>query len=196
MNSMRTAVRMVPALLLVGLVLSVRAEDAQTWSPSVNGLQARLMLVQKGEKFGTRWLIPYLELRNVRELMNQMEVNCGNRNLKIELVDAEGNTIEDRALAMRMGDRSGPVPDLGIVILPHDSSMRISLECVNWGITKAAAMVSADSGAWTITDAGKGKVYLRATLTGDENKSGTWKSWYGTMQTPLIPVDWKDEGKN
>lgn len=157
------------------------------WSEAVNGLQARLDLVEREKKYGARWLVPHLELRNVRDLGNQMEVNCDNRHLKVELVDANGSPL-------RTGNslpRSGPTNELNVIALPWDSSIRLNLECRNWGIAQdAAAMVATDSGAWVIQENEKGKVYLRATLTGEKIEP-IWKRWSGKIQTPLLKVDWK-----
>jgi len=163
--------------------------DADSWSSPTNGLQARITLVQGSNVFGTRWLVPHLELRNTRDVANQMEVRCDGHHLKIELVDIEGKSINQG----RSQDRSGPVRELNTVILPWDSSIRINLECRNWGVPKdAAAMVSTDSGAWVIEESQKGNVYLRATLTSEKPASPPyWKAWYGKLQTPLLRVDWR-----
>jgi hypothetical protein len=167
----------------------VRAKDTTVgrWSRATSGLQARLTLVEKGTLHGVRWLVPYLELRNVRDLGNQMEVDCGGHHLKVELVSADGKPIRDgQSMA-----RSGPAPELNMVILPWDSSIRISLENRNWGIPRgAAAMVSTDSGAWVITEKEKGRVFLRATLTGESTRPA-YKRWSGRIQTPLLKVDWR-----
>jgi len=157
------------------------------WSQATSGLQVRLELVEKPKLHGARWLVPYFQLRNVRDLGNPMEVPCDNRHLKVELVDKEGKVVRD-GWSLK---RSGPTPDPGTMILPRDSSMRFSLECRNWGIPKnTAAMVSTDSGAWVIAEKEKGKVFLRATLIGEETEP-RWKGWHGEIQTPLVPVDWK-----
>ncbi len=157
------------------------------WSQATNGLQARLRLVEKDKLYGTRWLVPYLELRNVRDLGHPMEVNCDNPHLKVELVSADGEQL----LRRRSLNRSGPVRELSTVILPWDSAVRISLECRNWGIPKdAAAMVSADSGAWVIQEHERGKVFLRATLVGERTEP-SYRTWDGRIQTPLLKVDWK-----
>lgn len=180
--------------LFVTLIMATRASADATnefdaWSINTNGLQARLILIEQPKLYGTRWLVPFLELRNVRDLTSQMEVHCDRRHLRIELVDADGKVTRDG----RFLNRSGAVTELNTIILPSDSSIRISLECKNWGIQRdAAAMVCTDSGAWVIQESEKGKVYLRATLT--EEKSPTppyWKVWYGTIQTPLLKIDWK-----
>jgi hypothetical protein len=163
--------------------------EVDTWSVPTNGLQARLTLVERSKENGTRWLVPYLELRNVRNLVNQMEVQCDSHHLKIELVDADGKVIRDGWLQ----NRSGPRAELSTINLPLDSSIRISLECRNWGVPRdAAAMVATDSGAWVIQQSEKGKVFLRATLTGDKPAVPPYcMTWYGTIQTPLLNIDWK-----
>lgn len=162
-------------------------DDAGEWSREVNGLQLRLKLVEKGKLYGTRWLVPYLELRNVRDLINPLQVNLDRRRLKVELVNADG-------VPVRGGwslPRSGPTPQPGTVSLPWDSSMSLSLECKNWGIPKdAPAMVSTDSGAWVLREDENGKVFLRATLT-SEKSNHDWKTWSGELQTPPVKVVWK-----
>jgi hypothetical protein len=162
-------------------------DDAGEWSREVNGLQLRLKLVEKGKLYGTRWLVPYLELRNVRDLANPMLVNLDYRHLKVELVSADGVPVRGGYSMVR----SGPTPEPGTVSLPWDSSMRLSLECRTWGISRdAPAMVATNSGAWVIREDENGKVFLRATLTGEKN-TPDWKTWSGELQTPPVKVAWK-----
>jgi hypothetical protein len=63
------------AVLLAGLANNLPAAmgDVDGWSQEANGLQARLTLVEKDKLHGARWLVPYLELRNVRDLANRLE---------------------------------------------------------------------------------------------------------------------------
>jgi hypothetical protein len=175
------------ALLSAGSRAASSSAERGEWSQEVNGLRARLKLVDKGKLHGTRWLVPYLELRNVRDLINQLEVNIDFRHLKVELVGADGAPVR-RGYSL---PRSGPTTELGTIILPHDSSMRVSLECLNWGIPRdAPAMVATDSGAWVIREDENGKVFLRATLT-VEKSNPEWKAWGGNLQTPPLKVVWK-----
>lgn len=162
-------------------------DEAGEWSREVNGLQLRLKLVEKGKLYGTRWLVPYLELRNVRDLANPMQVNLDYRHLKVELIGADGVPVRGGHSEVR----SGPTPEPGTVSLPWDSFMRLSLECKNWGITRdAPAMVSTNSGAWVMREDENGKVFLRATLTAEKGNP-EWKTWSGTLQTPPVKVVWK-----
>lgn len=162
-------------------------DDAGAWSKEVNGLRLRLKLVEKGKLYGTRWLVPYLELRNVRDLIDPMQVNLDRPHLKVELVNADGVPVRDGWTL----PRSGFTPEPGTVSLPLDSFMRLSLECRNWGIPKdAPAMVSTDSGAWVLRDEESGKLFLRATLTGEKTNPDR-KTWSGELQTPPVKVVWK-----
>ena len=161
--------------------------ETDSWSAPTNGLQARITLVEKPKEFGTRWIVPYLELRNVRDLNNPLEVCCDRQHIQFELVDATGNAVTNRSVM----DRSGPVPDIGNISLPFDSSIRISMECRNWGVPKVAAMISTDSGAWVIEEAERGQVFLRARIVGDRVDGDHYRIWHGKIETPLVRVDWK-----
>ncbi len=156
-------------------------KEADAWSTPTNGLQARIVLVEKPKLSGVRWIVPYLELRNVRDLVHPMEVRCDSRHVQFELVDSKGKPVTDQRY--RSLERSGPVPDLGSVILPFDSSIRISMECRNWGSSKEAAMISTDSGAWVLQEQDKGQLFLRMKIAGKRSraiatKSGTARSRY------------------
>lgn len=164
-----------------------KQDEAGGWCREVNGLELRLKLVEKDKLYGTRWLVPYLELRNVRDLAAPMRVNLGRKHLKVELVGADGSPVRDGWTL----PRSGPTPEPDTVSLPWDSLMRLSLECRNWGVSKdAPAMVSTDGGAWVIRDEENGKVFLRATLTGEKTNPER-NAWGGTLQTPPVKVFWK-----
>lgn len=177
----------VSLLLALGCSAASATNEIDAWSAPSNGLQARIALTEKGKEFGTRWIVPYLELRNVRDLAHPLEVRCHRRHIQFELVDAAGNAVTNRG-AM---SRTGPVPDLGSITLPMDSSIRISMECRNWGVPKAAAMISTDSGAWVIQEADRGQVFLRAKIVGDKVAGDRYKIWHGQIETPLVKVDWK-----
>ncbi|MCA9140156.1 MAG: serine/threonine protein kinase [Planctomycetales bacterium] len=158
------------------------------WSEVVNGLQARMILVDKGI-IGkqTRWLVPYLELRNVRDSADPMEVNCDTKSLKIDLVDQAGILVKDGWTL----PRSGPHLPLSTIMLRQDSTNRISLECRNWGIS-GAAMVATDGGAWAVSEAENGELYLAARLTVETNKKQA-KAWHGELSLPLVRVGWSDK---
>jgi hypothetical protein len=154
----------------------------------VNGLQARLTIVERPAVNGTRWLVPYLELRNVRNLSTPMDVNLDGPQLRIELVDDKGQPMTGRR---REPPRTGPNVALGSVRLPRDSSMRISLETFGYGMGGGAAIVGTRNEGWIVEAHEKGRVFLRATLTAAPPAAHPhWASWSGTLHTPAVKVDW------
>src|SRR5262245_15481671 len=164
-------------------------DDAGGWSRTTRDIQARVTLVEKPKVNGTRSLVPYLELRNVGGSAYPIKVRCGPGHVKFELVDADGKAVRGGDSLARDGHHAEP----GTVSLPLDSSIRVSMYCRNWGVPKdAAAMVSTDSGAWVLKPEEKGKVFLRATLKGEKVESDPDRTWYGTIETPLVKVDWKE----
>jgi hypothetical protein len=174
------------SLLLVASTSSSGSKD-NDWSPAINGLQARLTLGE-GEKYrATRRFFPYLELKNVRDLVEQMEVNCDRYHLTVELVNKDGEPIQ-----REMPPSSGFSAELKTVVLPMLSSMNIRLEGQSWmAPPKGAPVVTTTSGAWLLNDADNGNVFLRATLSDEPTKPYPWKRWYGKIQTPLLKVTWK-----
>src|SRR5437762_3513649 len=94
---MKSLLLTITCLLLImigtGIALSISTDDG--WSSTVNGIQSRLTLVQKKEHNGTRWLVPYLELRNVREPVNQIEINCDRNHLTMVSTDSGAWVLED-----------------------------------------------------------------------------------------------------
>ncbi len=175
------------AAVIPGAVAAASPDDVDSWSSPTHGLQARITLVEKPKINGTRLFVPYLELRNVGDAANPMKVRCGDGHVQFELVVADCKVARN-GWSLR---RSGPHPDT--VALPLDSSMRIGMYCGNWGVPKdAAAMISTDSGAWVFQAQEKGKVFLRATIKGEKVESHPDRTWHGSIQTPLVEVDWTE----
>ena len=164
-------------------------EDAASWSKPTRGLQARITLVEKPKFNGTRSIAPYLEFRNVGSSAHPLKVRCGSGHVKFELVDADGKVV-------RHGNTlpyDGPKADPGEIALPFDSSMRIGMYCGGWGVPEnAAAMILTESGAWILQPKEKGKVFLRATIKGAKVDSDPDRTWYGTIVTPPVKIDWKE----
>ena len=174
------------SLVLFASPVSSGSKD-DDWSPAVNGLQARLTLAE-GERYrATRRFFPYLELKNVRDEVAQMEVNCDGHHLTVELVNKDGEPLQ-----REMPPSSGFSAEIKTIVLPLRSSIKISLEQGSWmSPPKAAAVLNTSSGAWVLDDADNGNVFLRATLSDEPNKPYPWRRWYGKIQTPLLKVAWK-----
>jgi hypothetical protein len=185
------ALFLVMSMALLGLtsVPVDAAGDADTWSKPVDGLQARIVLVERSRINGTRTLAPYLELRNASDSAEPLRVRSGAGHVRFELVGENGKPVRGGwALP-----RSGPHPDPGTIVLPFDSAIRIGMYCSNWGVPRdAQAMIATDSGAWVILPQEKGKVFLRAFVKGDAVEADPHRTWHGTIETPPVKIDWQE----
>jgi hypothetical protein len=178
------------AVLIPAAVRAAPLDGADGWSKPERGLQARVTLVEKPSINGTRSLVPYLELRSVCDSACPLKVRCGGAHVRFELVDSNGKVVREGSSL----PRSGPHPDPGTIVLPHDSSMRIGMYCSNWGVPKdAAAMVSTNSGAWVLEQKENGMVFLRATIKGAKVEADPDLTWHGMIQVPLVKIDWTDD---
>ena len=177
--------RFLSLLTLLLMAVDLAADETGQWSKESEGVQARIILAEKPPINGTRWLVPYLELRNVSSTANPLKIPCDGKHVKFELVDGEGTVVRNGWLL----PRSGPHADPGTIVLPYDSSIKISMTCRNWGIPKAAAMVATDSGAWVLEAKEKGSVYLRVTVTGEKGNLND-RIWEGKVSAS-VKVDWR-----
>ena len=159
------------------------------WSKPVNGLQTRVVLVEKPPENGTRMLHPYLELRNLDNTAYPLKVRLGGAmHVKFELIDVDGKIIDDGLGSAR----SGPYPDPGTVFLPLDSTLRVGMYCSNWGIPRdAAAMIATDSGAWVLKPEQEGKVFLRVKVSGKKQNEDD-RIWFGNLEAKT-KVTWPGE---
>lgn len=189
-QALTAGVVVVSAVVAPGAAPAAAPDDGETWSKPTGGLEARVTLVEKPKSNGTRSLVPYLELRNVGDSAYPLKVYCDTGHVKFELVGADGKVVRDGWSL----SRSGPHADPGTVALPVDSSIRIGMYCSNWGVPRdAAAMISTDSGAWVLQLKEKGRVFLRATITGaTKGAIQPEHMWYGTIVTPALKVDWSE----
>lgn len=162
-------------------------ETSEDWSKAVNGLQARVVLVEKPRFNGTRMLYPYLELRNVENMAEPLKVRLDRAHVKFALVDAEGKLTGSGQLL----PRSGPHSDPGTISLPLDSTLRVGMHCTNWGIPRdAAAMIATDSGVWVLKPEQKRKVFLQATVSG--KKETDQRLWAGELKAK-VRVTWSGD---
>ncbi len=159
------------------------------WSKPVNGLQARVVLVEKARSNGTRMLHPYLDLRNAGDMAYPLKVRLGGAaHVKFKLVDADGKVVDDG----QRGARDGPYPDPGTISLPRDSSLRVGMFCTNWGVPQdAAAMIATDSGAWVLKPEQEGRVFLRVKVTG-KKQDEDGRIWFGNLEAKTR-VTWPGE---
>lgn len=167
------------------VVIAVKEADpegANSWSTPVNGLQARLSFVRKDAVNGTPIIATYLELKNVSDVGNVMEVPLDPEKIHFTLTDAAGKEVEPSN-----GPFDGISVDLGVLRLPHDSSLRFNISSCGAGIPKdqAGMLDLGVSQNWVFKSGDKGTYYLQGRFTVEKRKYG---SWSGTVVLPKVKI--------
>ncbi len=163
---------------------AVGAEGSWSSSPSGGGIQARIVINQRDEKYG-RVLVPYLELKTY--VARWIDLSSW-ESINLEVVDEDGKSLSlPRAIAV-----SGPVRmGLGDIYLPADSTISMSLDPGSLGFAKGPAFL-AYWGGGTLNEKQNGKIFLRGSLTGKGKKLSSGEaSWSGKVQFVPLRVTWK-----
>ena len=149
------------------------------WSQPVNGLQARLAI--------ENWRDPivgvYLELRNVKDLLNTMTVPIDAERIDLELQDDNGNKVPIAGLP-----RSGPVVELKDFQLPFESSLRVNLSVTTVGIPDVNAMIALRSHSWLLKDGHPATYRLQAAFRAEKPERFSHALWHGELLVPPVKV--------
>jgi beta-lactamase regulating signal transducer with metallopeptidase domain len=161
--------------------LHIGAEDAVSdnpWSRPVGGLQARLTFEHRNETNGTTIIATYLELRNVAGSATPLEVPLDPRRIEFTVTDAAG-----KEEAQALGILFSAMPEPGMLRLPHDSQLRLS-------VAGSLARMSKDQGSllslsseavWAFNRGDVGAYYLRAKIAIPKTDEHLWN---GTIEIP------------
>jgi hypothetical protein len=158
------------------------AEDS--WSKPVSGLQARLSFDHKETVNGTPVIITYLELRNVSDTATTMEIPFSKDQLRFIVTDRAGKTVSPA---------DGPFDEIsaeiGVLRLPHDSSMRLNIASRGAGIAKdqAAHLDLGPMTHWYFKRGEQKTYYLQAKFVVEEHKT-KGAHWHGTIDIPKTKI--------
>lgn len=191
MNRTKVTRRFFASLLIIAAWLTTlfavpqptAANDDPTWSSPVDGLQAHLSFAKKEKLNGTPLITTYLELRNVTEVVSAIELPINLDTTQFEVLDEQNKMLPQ---APRHYDEV-TAADLGSLRMPHDSYLRFNISHRGAGIPRNQAALL-DLGAaylWTFSPGDKHTYYLRARLTVEPSRSGTWS---GTIEIPKVKV--------
>ena len=173
------------------VVIAVKAADAEeagSWSPPINGLQARLSVARKEPFNGTPMLAVYLELRNVSDRAAVMEVPLDTDKVRFTVTDSA-----DKPIPPTSGPYDELTAPLGLLRLPHDGQLRFNVSHHGAGVPKdqAAMLDLGVTSQWEFKRADEQTYYLQARLTVQD---GNDQRWSGTLELPKVrlPVAHED----
>ncbi len=157
--------------------------DKDAWSKPVNGIQARLSLVQKEIVNGTPILVTYLELQNVSDSAYVIEVPWDRVALTWSVTDDAGKAVSPA---------DGPWDEIrlestGLLRIPHDSTLKMNVAHRGAGIPKdqAAHLDLGPLTHWYFKSDDKRTLYLQGKLTVAKKED---KLWFGSLEMPRIKI--------
>jgi hypothetical protein len=158
------------------------ANDDNSWSSLVNGLQARLSFERGKSLNGTPLISTYLELRNVADIGNVMELPLNLDRIQFEIVDER-----DRILPQGPNVYDEVTVEVGMLRMPHDSYLRFNISHHGAGIPKnqAALLDLGVSHVWTFSRDDGHSYYLRGKFSVEPDKERTWS---GTIEIPKVKI--------
>ncbi len=171
--------------MLFSLLLAFAAPapaETPAWSEPVNGLQARLSFARKPAVNGTPIIATYLELKNVSDVGNVMEIPIDPEKTHFTVTDSAGKDVEPSN-----GPFDGISVEVGVLRLPHDSSLRFNISSNGAGIPKDQAGML-DLGAardWVFKSGDQGTYCLEGRFTVEKGKD---RSWAGTVELPKVKI--------
>lgn len=155
---------MTSALVAASLVLcSVAAAAPATWSPSVDGVRARLVVTPATDAQRRPQLAIALELENTSDVANPLPISWGAYGdmVRFELEDEQGRVLPRLALP---GNELSPAPVT--LQLPVASTLHVQLtgNAIEYVPNGKALLRPLVFPGWDLP-AKPGKLYLRATFT-------------------------------
>lgn len=164
------------------------------WSQPVNGIKARLSF-EKGDLFvGTRITRVFLELRNVTDNANPLYFSFSPVFMTTRLFDAAGKPVpvSGTSCSIMM------LPPYN-VCLPHNSSVKLDVTLVGWGVPpNQRAIVGSCGGPWVIGKNDPADYWLGGTFKSempekDKLPDSLFDVWQGTIEIPKARVDVLDD---
>jgi hypothetical protein len=157
-------------------------QPPDSWSKPVNGLQARLDFAHKETVNGTPIIITYLELQSVSSSGSVMEIPWNQRNLQFTVTDAAGKEV-----APADGPFDEITAEIGMLRLPHDSTLRLNIASRGAGIAKdqAAHLDLGPLTHWYFKRGDEKTYYLQAKLTIEQTKAS---QLHGSIDIPKAKI--------
>ncbi len=173
------------AVLLLSVSVAMAAGMEPEWSPAVNGLRARLIVLPP-EKADAPFCRVLIELENVDDVAGQMKIRFSPGKLALRVTDETGKN-----LPVANGPYDGMTPLWEATLLPYRGIIKFQISFPGLGHNPVKDIVIVDvgsSGVWIIPQ--DGSVYqLSGSFTvhrepGDHPR----RDWSGTLELPKVNI--------
>ncbi|MFA7159426.1 MAG: hypothetical protein WC299_09000 [Kiritimatiellia bacterium] len=170
-------------LLVASLALAV--DDDTGWSPAVNGLRARLIIMPPTGT-NTPFCSVLIEMQNVRDVAGQMTIRFTPERLDLRVTDKAG---KDLPVANEPYD--GMTPDWQPIHLPFAGTIRFQVSFPGLGYNPNKDIVIVDVGpskAWIIPQDGTTYRLSGKLAVGKQTGVHLYKDWSGTIELPKVEI--------
>lgn len=165
--------------------LKLTSADNAGWSKTVNGLRARLLVLDPLER-NPRFCRVFIEFENVADVMGQKHIRFATRKLKLRVTDQTG---KDLAIATNPYD--GFSPDWEAIALPYAGVVKFQISFPGLGYNPATDKVIVDVGAgaaWVIPQ-DDSIYFLSGTLSiAPEERDHPPMDWSGVLDLPRVAI--------
>lgn len=179
--------RIAPAVVLISaFTASVSGQTpTENWSPTVNGVQGRLIFVEEPAVNGTRISGLDLELRNVSDVGNPIEIYYDpTRAFRCQLFDGMNRPVPQPPY---VADILTPNPYW--LSLPYQGSLRFRVSVHGYGIGEnKGRMIQMSCGVWRVKPDDSGRYVMRATFTTAPPREPSRRAWTGDLVLPPVEV--------
>lgn len=177
---MKRAIIVALALICCATIHLAGQTEGDGWSAAVNGLQARLSFVRRGNGIKT-----YLELRRASgdHVGNVLEVPFRYGAIQFEVLNEQNKQMELSHYAI-----DEAFANIGILRLPLDSSLRLN---ITGHEPVPTAQTSLDLGpglGWSYRLDDIHSYYLRGRFSVEKNDDPNRMRWSGTIEIPKVKI--------
>ena len=178
---MKTAV----FLVLFAVSAAAASADGVGWSPVVNGLRARLVVLPP-DKPGSPFCRVMIEMENVRDAMGQMKIRFAPGRLELRVTDKAG-----RELRASTGPYDGIAPLWEPTLLPYAGTIRFQVSFPGLGYRPNIDRTIVDigpTGAWIIPQDGAGYGLSGRLVVEKKEGDHPIMDWSGSLDLPRVPI--------
>ncbi len=172
-------------LLLVAASVAIGADNDAGWSPPVNGLRARLVVLPP-ETLASPFCRVLIEMQNVDDVAGQKKIRFTPDRLSLHVTDGTG-----KELPVANGPYDGESPLWEPTLLPYAGTIRFQVSFPGLGYRPDADKVIVDVGpskAWIVPQ--DGSTYRLSGKLAVEKEPGDHPHmvWSGTLELPKVEL--------
>jgi hypothetical protein len=170
---------------LLAVSIAVASDDNAGWSPAVNGLRARLVVLPPANT-NTPFCSVLIEMQNVSDVAGQKKIRFTPDRLDLQITDESA-----KELLVANSPYDGMAPLWEPTLLPMEGTIKFRISFGGLGYRPGTDKVIVDIGpskAWVVPQDGK-SYWLSGKFTVERQKGDhPYMDWNGTIELPKSEI--------